>query len=261
MINGYGLQITAVVGIICLIVGYGAGSVFTSASTGESINELEVEILSLKETMAGMDLNATTLQGQVDENQQIIQRNEVSISHMNTQVIELESEFDNWNAQVADLRSQISEAENLELVDVLESINTLDYRMDRSEAYRILKRTLIKPGAYIIDSITDELFEEVKKSHPIVENFENQIKGILAKALNAEMPSLVWYGDSCDQLNSYQYRTYVVTYFPLEVDTGILVIGEIVVARIALIVVGEVDVNQNRVMPNTIQVVSVEIEE
>ena len=153
MINGYGREITAVVGIICLIVGYGAGSLFTSASTGESINELEVEISSLKETIAGMDLYTTTLQEQVDENQQIIQRNEVSIAHMNTQVIELESEFDNWNAQVADLRSQISEAENLELVDVLESINALDYRMDRSEAYRIVKRTLIKPGTVIISEM------------------------------------------------------------------------------------------------------------
>ena len=89
----------------------------------------------------------------------------------------------------------------------------------------------------------------------------SSIKGILVKALNAETPSLVWYGDSCDQINSYLYRTYVLTYFPLDVDTGIPVIGEIVVARIALIVVGEVDVNQNRVIPNTIHVISVEIEE
>ncbi len=259
MINGYGLQLTAVVGIICLIVGYGAGSLFTSASTGESIKELEVEISSLKDTVASMDLRVTTLQEQVDENQQIIQSNEVTISHLNTQVIELESEFDNWNTQVADLRSQISEAENLELVDVLESINALDYRMDRSEAYRILRKTMSKPGDYLVDSLTDHLFEDLKGRYPQVGSIEGLAKQAITKAINAKTPSLVWYGRSCDRINSYLYDTYVVTYFPLEIDLP--VIGDIVIARVAVVVKGEVNVNQNIVMENTLELYSLDIEE
>ncbi|MCW3990901.1 MAG: collagen-like protein [Candidatus Bathyarchaeota archaeon] len=154
------------------------------------------------------------------------------------------------------------DGEDLELVDFVARLDDLDFRMGKSEAYRILKRTLTlsKPESYLIESVINELFDELKITYPLIENFEVKIKQLLSDVLNAGNPSLSWYSESCEQINSNTYLTIVKTYFSLEVDTGVPVIGEIVVARIALTVTGNVDVSRNIVIENSIGVVSVVIE-
>ncbi|MBD3206527.1 hypothetical protein GF319_09315 [Candidatus Bathyarchaeota archaeon] len=216
------------------------------------------------------NLNTTIIlqEQKIHELEMIIRKYENNQTALTQRIIALENsassnaaELNSVNSDIESILTQIESAENLELISVSDELEALDHRMDRSEAYLLLKKTMSRPGAYIVSSVTEAIFKELLTRYPAIAPIEGKVKEIIAKAINSKTPSLVWYGRSCDRVNPNCYLTYVVTYFPLEVDTGLPVVGEIIVARVALVVSGQVDVNHNIVLPNTIEVASINLEE
>jgi hypothetical protein len=56
------------------------------------------------------------------------------------------------------------------------------------------------------------------------------------------MPSLVWNNYDVNKAGSNLYDVYVVTYFPIEIDTGLPLIGTISIAKINLVLKGTVNI-------------------
>lgn len=249
------------IAIACIVTGYGAGAFITGSVNQEIIDEISATLTTVDTRSIDNANRVSSLEQDLLAYQAELETCEDQITSLQSQISSLTSELDSVNSEITDLLSDIENAENLDNIALVQELEELDYRMDRSEAYRLLKKTMSKPGDYIVDSVTDVLFEELKGQYPEIALVEGKVKEIIAKAINAKTPSLVWYGRSCDQINSYSYDTQVVTYFPLELETGIPLVGEIVVARVALVVSGEVNVNQNIVVASSIEVVSIAIEE
>ena len=111
-------------------------------------------------------------------------------------------------------------------------------RIDGLIAYSLLKAEMGIAPEYIMDEITDNVFEELGIGFA---------KSILAGAISTKMPTFVWNDVGVYRIRTNVYRTSLVTAFPLTIDTGIPLIGSIKIARVYIIIEGDVDVSTREV--------------
>ena len=114
----------------------------------------------------------------------------------------------------------------------------LTLRIDEVVAYSLLKAEMGVAPEYIIDGITDNIFDELGIGFA---------KSILGSAIATKIPTLVWNDVVVLKIRSNVYRTSIVTAFPLTIDTGIPLIGSIKIARIYIIIQGDVNVSTEEV--------------
>ena len=106
----------------------------------------------------------------------------------------------------------------------------------------------MNPGSALANTITDEIFEDLRYSESTIVQWiaivgSTTVKGILGSALDSMMGSLVWNDYAAVTLGNHYYTTYIVSYFPIVLDTGLPLIGEITVAQVGLVIKANVNVD------------------
>lgn len=175
----------------------------------------------------------------------------LSVDSIEDELFEVKTLFSNLQELVefGDLSNFSDQLDSIEatLSSIDSELDVMGIRLDESESYGLLKRTLAKPGKDITNEITDELFDQLESSeYKFVQWIsvvgETHAKDTLRDIMNLKIPSLVWNDYDIDLTSSNTYSTYAVTYFPITFDTEIPILGEITVTRVQLIMKGTVDI-------------------
>ena len=235
--------------ILCSIIFGGGAGFFVSDSGLDHFNEI---IQTYNKTIEDQNSRIQQLQ----ESHQII-NNDIEILENENNI--LKNELIQANQDIANIITDIRNAENLELVEVTRILNDLDHRMDSTEAYRLLRKTLAKPGGYIVDTIVDEIINELKNhENVVIKNAaiygEDVAKVAIERVINSESPSQYWYSVTTNRVSDTLYKVYVKTYY-FAVDASIVNIG-----RLEITIMAKVDVEIDQVIPGSIIVDSVTME-
>ena len=161
------------------------------------------------------------------------------VSSLNQRIENLETLTNNLQTEINSLSSEI---------DTLQAqVNDLQIEIDIEKAFGLLKKELAHPGSYIAEQVTNALFSELKSSNNEFQNWvvvigETLVKNTLASIIDSKMPTLVWNNKQVVHQGDREYSVSVITYFPIEIDTGVPLIGKISVAKVSLTMSGTVDV-------------------
>jgi len=267
--------------IIGLMIGFIIGYIFCSytiipniiSGFEQRIHKLENRITNLQNKSSAQELLINDLHSEMLEKDRSIAELRSQINEVNQQLTALYSEIvDNEHKITAlsdiimGLETKIETLENqirlinltgydstvFPLVQRLEAIEAslceLRTYLYGNEAYYLLRKTLANPGTHIAEQITNSLFSELKKSSDnnfqqwIVKAEEIVVKNAIASIIDSKMPSLVWNKNKVVYLGNDTYSVSVITYFPMEINTGIPIIGTITISRIALVMNGTINI-------------------
>lgn len=176
-----------------------------------------------------------------------------SISSLSSSVNNLINTDSQHNSDINNLVSQLASVQN-ELSSIENSINVMITDIECVQAYSLLKYEMMNPGSLFASSITDEIFNNLRYSESTITQWigivgSSVVKNILGAALDSTMPSLVWNDFWIASSGNHQYTTYIVSYFPIVLDTGLPIIGEITIAQVGLVVTATVNV-QTEIVSN-----------
>jgi len=281
--------------IIGLIIGFIVGYVFCSyvitpnviSGFEQKIHKLEEQIASLQNKSDSQDLVINDLQGRILEKDREIAKLQSQINKMSDQLVTLqlnmsekEQEIIALNDVIARLETEIDtlkdriELTNLteydssliSIVQRLEAIEDSLYKLRihlyGNEAFYLLKKTLANPGTYIAEQITNRVFSELKSSENKIQQWigivgETIVRNTIASIINSKIPSLVWNKDRVVYQGNNEYSVSVITYFPIEIDTGLPIIGTITVSRIALTMNGTINVESSTITDISIESIQI----
>lgn len=115
-----------------------------------------------------------------------------------------------------------------------DELDEVALRVDGRIAYSLLKAEMGVAPEYIIDDITDNIFDELGIGFA---------KSILAGAISTKMPTFVWNDVDVYSIGTNVYRACIVSAFPLTIETGIPLIGDVNIARIYIMIEGDVNIS------------------
>ena len=161
------------------------------------------------------------------------------------------SDIPNLQNDIASLENGIASLEN-NITKLFSEFDKIVLRLEKDLAYKLLKKTLAEPGEDIVTQITDEIFDELKVSNYKFVQWislagSEHVKNVLESVIDSQFPTLVWNDQYIEKIKANKYMNYVITYFPLTIDTGLPSIGEIKVSRVSLIIMGIVNVAKENV--------------
>lgn len=161
------------------------------------------------------------------------------------------SDIPNLQNDIVYLGNGIASLEN-NITKLISEVDKIVLRLEKDLAYKLLKKTLAEPSEDIVTQITDEIFNELKASNNKFIQWINlagseHVKNVLGGVIDSQFPTLVWNDQYIDKIKTNKYMIYVITYFPLTIDTGLPSIGEIKVSRVSLIIMGIVNVSKENV--------------
>ena len=161
------------------------------------------------------------------------------------------SDIPNLQNDIVSLGNGIASLEN-NMTKLVSEVDKIVLRLKEDLAYKLLKKTLAEPGEEIVTQITDEIFDELKASNNKFVQWislvgSENVKNVLGGVIDSQFPTLVWNEQYIEKIKANKYMTYVITHFPLTIDTGLLSIGEIKVSRVSLIIIGTVYVAKETV--------------
>ena len=177
------------------------------------------------------------------------------------QVGDLDDQVRALTSETGQLQAQLStQGDEIEGLNAL--IAQLQVQIGSERAYGLLRMTLARPGEQLAEAIVYEFFEELRDTSDkfqlwVIALGEQVVIDALAPVINSKFPALVWNDHSVSHLSGSVYAASAITYFPIEIDTGSPLIGVIAIARVALVVTGNVDVNASTV--TALQVTSIEL--
>lgn len=199
------------------------------------------------------------------------------ISVVENSTISIESEIDEISDQLLSLQESLDYIYYSDIVGLQEDIASLEYNLTKlvSEvdkkvrglvsdvdeivitleedfAYKLLKKSLAEQDGDVATRITDEVFDDLKSSSTVFVQWINlvgseNVKNVLGSYIDTQFPTFVWHDQYISKVNTHKYMTYIVTYFPIIIDTELPSIGEITIPRVSLIIVGTVNVAKKRV--------------
>ena len=162
------------------------------------------------------------------------------LSSLTSRVASLEGQVQSLSSQLASTTSQLKA--------IASQLDSLQTQVDGEKAYSIVKRALANPGQIIGSPIATAVVDAV---------FQNQttdlqkwislagkavVQGIITTYLNSKLPTVIWNDFKVSRTGTGVYDTQVVTYFPIVIDTGLPLIGQITVAKVSLVVGATTDV-------------------
>ena len=158
----------------------------------------------------------------------------------------LTKRIDSLNVEINELSSKVNELQT-NLNKLSSEVNDLRIQIEGNDAFDLLKKELANPGSYLADQIIGNIFYELKSSENDVQRWigivgEAAAKNTIAAIINSKLPNLVWNKKQITYQTDHKFLVSAITYFPLEIDTGLPMIGTITVARITLVMKGTVDV-------------------
>lgn len=220
-------------------------------SSFEDISRLRSMITTIESRISDIDaINSAlyTLENSIDDI-------ENSLSEL--QDIVYEGKYDGTDELSNKLNSLETKLNSLE-----SELSEFFFRADRNDAYRILRKNLAHPGSYISGRMVDMIFDELRSSNNRIIQWisivgSEQVKNIISSIINSQIPTLVWNSYSIRRIQENQYDTYMVTYFPLVLPTGLPIIGDITIAKIGLIMKGTVNLSTETV--SNLQIHSINI--
>ena len=177
---------------------------------------------------------------------------ESNMNEINAQLSSLqESLYDVYYSDIANLQYDIDSLEN-NITKLVSDVNKIVLSLEKDLAYKLLKKTLAEQGGYIATRITEEIFDALKSSHNEFAQWislagSEHVKNVLGSLIDSQLPTFVWHDHYISKTKTDKYMTYVVTYFPITIDTELPSIGEITIPRISLIVMGIVNVAKEKV--------------
>jgi outer membrane murein-binding lipoprotein Lpp len=215
--------------VIGACIGTGAGYYFIyPAMVDTKIDEFSQKLSSLESSINELTSDISTIQTQISS----LQGFSNTVQSLSSTVSKLTSDLNTIRSDINSIQSELTQAQT---------------RIEETKAYEILKKEVAKPGGYIADTLTDGLFDELKKSENKIVTWiaivgQTAVKNALASLINAKMPSLVWNNYDVIKAGNNLYDVYIVTYFPIEIDTGLPLIGTISIAKINLVLKSTVNI-------------------
>jgi len=160
--------------------------------------------------ISGCTSNTTTVNGTIS--------NSDDIQKLNTRITVLEKDLAASNVKINTLQT---------------SLQQLQIQADSSTAYEIMRQTLTNPNL-----LADQLTTQVLNSNSNL----NLVKSIVSSVIRSKLPSLSWVKSSISVGSGRTYYTSMKTIFPIEINTGLPIMGTITVAKIEIVASGLVDV-------------------
>jgi hypothetical protein len=166
---------------------------------------------------------------------------------------------------------------NSQIEDLNKKIDSLSAKLDKSEAtsaqllkqsqamvettgavkaQEIMRQTVSNPSGFIAIEATNFIVKYLEKHQTTrfranaVARGRKIIEGVVSSYIAQKVPALNWYGTSVSASGGNQYHLITKTNFPVHVNTGLPVIGNVTIARVVMEVEGDVDTVTNQ-MTNT----------
>jgi len=263
--NGtFNLTVTVVIFLVGGILGIGAGTFFIYPNMVESnIGEINQQISDLTTQVDDATVKLEKIESILGSSSENIINIQSNIDTIYSNINQIKTRLSEVETRISSVQDSIESAENVELIDIVSKLESLIYRMDSTEAYRIMRKNLAKPGQYIVDSIVDEIIAEMQMSDNNLVRGAGQLVGvtkpIIKAIINSKTPSIYWYGYGTTRLNENRYETHMKTYYHA-LHFNVPGVGDIGFARIGIILKCEVNLSTSTVVPDSIEVHSVELE-
>lgn len=212
-----------------------------------SMDDLTDRIASIESSIIGLDVlsqSISKVEGSITSIESDI--NEIYIQLSSLQ----ESLYNGFSSDIANLQEDIATLET-NVTELVSEVDEMVMDLKEDLAYELLKKALAEPGGYVTSRITDELFEELQSSNDkflqwIISAGSENVKNSLWIVVDSKVPTLTWHDQNIKKITINRYRTYVITYFSITLDTGLPSIGEIKVSRVSLIISGMVNVSTKK---------------
>ena len=125
-----------------------------------------------------------------------------------------------------------------------------------AKAQEILRQTVSNPSGFIAIEATNFIVKYIQKNETTRFRASAMAKGrkvlqtIIANYIAQKVPQLNWYGTTVSAQGGNQYHMKTRTNFPVRINTGLPLVGNVTIAAVAMEVEGDVDTVTNE-MKNT----------
>jgi len=215
------------------------------SSIEESINKLDI----LSRMISVVENSTISIEYEIDEISDQLSSLQESLDYIYySDIVGLQEDVASLEYNLTKLVSEVDKKVRGLVSDVDDIVITLE----EGFAYKLLKKALAEQDGDVATLITDEIFDDLKSSSTVFVQWINlvgseNVKNVLESYIDTQFPTFIWYDQYISKVNTHKYMTYVLTYFPIIIDTGLPSIGEITIPRVSLIIVGTVNVAKKRV--------------
>ena len=154
---------------------------------------------------------------------------------------ELRQKVANLEYSLSDTKSELSTAKN-QIIQLQSTVQKLQIQADSSTAYELLRKTLTDPKL-----LSAQITNQVMTSINVPGIFQSQVSGIISTFISSKLPTVNWVKNSISVSSGRTYVTSMKSIFPIEIETGIPLVGKITVARLTIIATGLVNVETEAV--------------
>ncbi len=176
------------------------------------------------------------------------QNNPPDNSQLSSQITELNKKIDSLNDKIDKNQASTEQLmkQSKTMVDTTGSV----------KAQEILRQTVSNPSGFIAIEATNFIVKYIQVHQTTRFRATAMAKGrkvlqtIIANYIAQKVPQLNWYGTSVSAEGGNQYHMKTRTNFPVSINTGLPLVGNVTIAMVAMEVEGDVDTVTNE-MTNT----------
>jgi predicted nucleic acid-binding Zn-ribbon protein len=211
----------------------------------ESINRLN----NLSESISIVENSTISIESDIHEiNNQLLSLQESLDNMYYSDIIGLQEEIDFIEYNITKLLSEVDE----KVVKLVSEVDKIVIKLEKDLAFKLLKKAVAEKEGDIVTQITDEIYDELESTSNEFVQWINligseNVKNVLGSVIDSQLPMFIWHDQYINEFDTNKYMTYIITYFPINIDTGLPSIGEITIPRVHLIIVGKVNVAKKRV--------------
>ena len=170
-------------------------------------------------------------------------------------VTKLKSQIEELNNKIDSLNSKLDKNEATS-AQLLKQSQAMVETTGAVKAQEIMRQTVSNPSSFIAVEATNFIVKYLEKHQTTrfrtnaVARGRKVMEGVVSSYIAQRVPLLNWYGTSVSATGGNQYHLITKTNFPVRVNTGLPVIGNVTIARVVMEVEGDVDTVTNK-MTNT----------
>ena len=174
--------------------------------------------------------------------------NALNNAQLSAQITALNQKIDSLNDKLD--KNQASTAQ------LMKQSQTMVDTTGSAKAQEILRQTVSNPSGFIAIEATNFIVKYIQKNQTTrfrtnaVTKGRKVLQTIIANYIAQKVPQLNWYGTNVTASGGNQYHLKTRTNFPVRINTGIPIIGNVTIAMVAMEVEGDVDTVTNE-MTNT----------
>ena len=221
----------------------------------ESISRLN----NLSESISIVENSTISIESDINEiNNQLFSLQESLDNMYYSDIVGLQEEINFLEYNITKLVSEVDE----KVVKLVSEVDKIVIKLEKDLAYKLLKKAVAEEEGDIATQITNEIYDELESTSNEFVQWINligseNVKNVLGSVIDSQLPMFIWHDQYISEINTNKYMTYIITYFPITVDTGLPSIGEITIPRVHLIIVGKVNVAKKRVSSMEIEFLNI----